>query len=84
MMQRCNESKPLLGIVAALTGFVLKTTLAFVVGLALSWIADSPNRRFTIWLGSLYGSGAYWLWTVNGYLTGGEFPGNVFMSSVQS
>jgi beta-lactamase regulating signal transducer with metallopeptidase domain len=73
----------LLGIVAAFASFVLKTTLAFGVGLALSWIADSPNRRFTIWLAFLYGAAAYWLWTVNGFLGSGELPGNVFRSSVQ-
>ena len=60
----------LLGIVAALAGFVLKTTLAFGVCLAISWLAGSPNRRFTVWLGFLSGTAAYWLWMANGFLAG--------------
>ena len=32
----------LLGVVTALTGFALKTSLAFGVCLVLSWLADSP------------------------------------------
>jgi beta-lactamase regulating signal transducer with metallopeptidase domain len=62
----------LLGIVAALAGFVLKTALAFGVCLAISWLAGSPNRRFTVWLGFLSGTAAYWLWMANGFLAGGH------------
>ncbi len=62
----------LLGIVAALAGFVLKTALAFGVCLAISWLAGSPNRRFTVWLGFLFGAAAYWLWMANGFLAGGH------------
>ena len=51
----------LLAVVTALTGFVLKTTLAFGVCLFLSWLADSPSRRFMVWLSFLYGTAAYWL-----------------------
>ncbi len=51
----------LLGVVTALTGFVLKTTLAFGVCLLLSWLADSPSRRFIVWLTFLCGTAAYWL-----------------------
>ena len=60
----------LLRVVAALAGFVLKTTLAFGICFVFSWLVDSPNRRFTIWLGFLFGSAAYWLWLANGFLTG--------------
>jgi beta-lactamase regulating signal transducer with metallopeptidase domain len=52
----------LLRVVAALAGFFLKTTLAFVVCLVFSRLLDSPNRRFSIWLSFLFGAGAYWLW----------------------
>jgi beta-lactamase regulating signal transducer with metallopeptidase domain len=51
----------LLGVVTAVVGFVLKTTLAFGVALVLSWLVDSPSRRFLVWLTFLYGSAAYWL-----------------------
>jgi beta-lactamase regulating signal transducer with metallopeptidase domain len=60
----------LLAVVTALTGFVLKTTLAFGVCLVLSWLADSPSRRFMVWLSFLYGSAAYWL-----FLAKSIFPG---------
>ena len=62
----------LLGIVTALAGFVLKTTLAFGVCLGLSWLADSPSRRFMVWLSFLYGTAAYWLWLAKGVLAGGK------------
>lgn len=62
----------LLGTVTAFTGFVLKTTLAFGVCLGLSWLADSPGRRFMVWLGFLYGTAAYWLWLAKGVLAAGK------------
>jgi beta-lactamase regulating signal transducer with metallopeptidase domain len=65
----------LLGIVAALAGFVLKTALAFGVCLAISWLAGSPNQRFTVWLCFLSGTTAYWLWMANGFLAGEHFAG---------
>jgi beta-lactamase regulating signal transducer with metallopeptidase domain len=65
----------LLRIVAALAGFVLKTTLAFGVCLAISWLAGSPNRRFLLWLGFLSGAAAYWLWMANGFLAGEHLAG---------
>jgi beta-lactamase regulating signal transducer with metallopeptidase domain len=65
----------LLGIVAALAGFVLKTALAFGVGLAISWLAGSPNRRFAVWLGFLSGAAAYWVWMAYGFLAGGRLAG---------
>ncbi len=58
----------LLSIVAALAGFLLKTTLAFAMCLAFSRLIDSPNSRFLVWLGFLSGAGAYWLWLANGFL----------------
>ncbi len=60
-----------LSIVAALTGFVLKTGLAFGICLVFSRLVDSPNSRFMIWLGFLCGAAAYWLWLANGFVTGG-------------
>ena len=62
----------LLGSVTALTGFVLKTTLAFGVCLGLSWLAESPGRRFLVWLSFLYGTAVYWLWLAKGVLTAGK------------
>jgi beta-lactamase regulating signal transducer with metallopeptidase domain len=61
----------LLGVVTALTGFLLKTTLAFGVCLVLSWLANSPSRRFLVWLSFLYGSAAYWLFLAKGVFAGG-------------
>lgn len=62
----------LLGTVTAFTGFVLKTTLAFGVCLCLSWLADSPSRRFMVWLSFLYGTAVYWLWLAKGVLAAGK------------
>ena len=64
------NSDLLLSLVAALTGFVLKTTLAFVICLIINRLVDSPNSKFIIWLGFLYGAGAYWLWLAKGFLPG--------------
>ncbi len=64
----------LLGVVTALAGFVLKTTLAFGVCLALSWLAASPGRRFLVWLSFLYGTAGYWLWLAKGVLVGASLP----------
>jgi beta-lactamase regulating signal transducer with metallopeptidase domain len=66
----------LLGVIAALTGFVLKTTLAFGVCLALNRLAGSPGRRFLIWFGFLCGSAAYWLWLAEKVVRGGGSPAN--------
>lgn len=73
----------LLGIVAALAGFVLKTALAFGVCLAISWLAGSPNRRFTVWLGFLSGAAAYWVWMANGFLAGGRLDASARHASIQ-
>ena len=62
----------LLGVATALTGFVLKTILAFGVCLVLSWLADSPSRRFIVWLSFLYGTAAYWLFIAKGIVAGGQ------------
>jgi beta-lactamase regulating signal transducer with metallopeptidase domain len=70
----------LLGVVTAITGFVLKTTLAFGVCLVLSWLADSPSRRFLVWLSFLYGSAAYWLFLAKGVFAGG--PATAASSSI--
>lgn len=71
----------LLGVVAALAGFLLKTSLAFLVCWALSRLADSPARRFLIWLFFLYGMTAYWLWQAKSVLASGQVSvaaGSVF------
>jgi beta-lactamase regulating signal transducer with metallopeptidase domain len=57
-----------LRIATAFAGFVSKTMLAFGVCLILSWLADSPARRFTVWLGFLYGATAYWLSVASSFL----------------
>jgi beta-lactamase regulating signal transducer with metallopeptidase domain len=62
----------LLGVVTALAGFVLKTTLAFGICLVLSWLADSPSRRFMVWLSFLYGTAGYWLFLATRVFAGGQ------------
>jgi beta-lactamase regulating signal transducer with metallopeptidase domain len=74
----------LLGIVAALAGFVLKTMLAFGLCLALSWLAGSPNRRFIVWLSFLFGTAAYWVWLANDVLTRGRSSARAAASHVTS
>ncbi len=73
----------LLRIVAALADFFLKTTLAFGVCLVFSWLVDSPNRRFMIWLGFLSGAATYWLWLANGVLAGGQLSAGAQRASDQ-
>ncbi len=72
----------LLGIVAALAGFVLKTALAFTVCLVLSWLAVLPNRRFIVWLSFLFGTALYWLWLANDVLLGVRSSSNVSSGAV--
>src|SRR5579863_4838421 len=57
-----------LGVMSALTGFMLKTALAFGVCLGLGWLVRSPGRRFMVWSGFLYGTVAYWFWIAKGVL----------------
>ena len=64
----------LLGVVTALTGFVLKTAVAFGVCLVLSWLAGSPNRRFVVWLSFLFGTAAYWLFLAKSIFVAGSAP----------
>src|SRR5579859_1070394 len=61
-----------LGVVTALAGFVLKTTLAFGLCLFLSRLVNSPGRRFLVWLSFLYGSAAYWLFLAKGLFSRGH------------
>ncbi|MGC2399058.1 MAG: M56 family metallopeptidase [Acidobacteriaceae bacterium] len=60
----------LLGLITALSGFALKTTLAFGVFLVLSSLAGSPGRRFIVWSCFLYGLAGYWLWLAKAALAG--------------
>jgi beta-lactamase regulating signal transducer with metallopeptidase domain len=64
----------LLGIVAAIVVFLLKTTLAFGACLALSRLAVSANFRFIIWSGFVYGSAAYWFYLANALWMGKQQP----------
>jgi beta-lactamase regulating signal transducer with metallopeptidase domain len=66
----------LLSIIATLSGFVLKTTLAFVVCLVLSRLVESPNSKFVVWSAFLYGSAGYWLLLANAALAGGHSSQN--------
>ena len=61
-----------LGVVTALAGFVLKTTLAFGLCLFLSRLVNSPGRRFLVWLSFLYGSTGYWLFLAKGLFARGH------------
>jgi beta-lactamase regulating signal transducer with metallopeptidase domain len=62
----------LLSVVTALASFLLKTTLAFGVCLAMSWLVDSPGRRFVVWSSFLYATAAYWLWLARGVFVSGH------------
>jgi beta-lactamase regulating signal transducer with metallopeptidase domain len=73
----------LLGIVSALAGFILKTTVAFAVCFVLGWLAHSPSRRFIVWLGFLYAATAYWLWMANGLFRRGQLHVNTSGAAVQ-
>ncbi len=61
-----------LSIVAAIAVFLLKTTLAFGVCLALSRLVVSANFRFVIWSGYVYGGAAYWCFLANAVWAGGQ------------
>jgi len=54
-----------LRLIAAIAGFLLKTTLAFGLCAALSRLADSAKLRFVLWSGFVYGAAAYWLYQAN-------------------
>ena len=77
MMRGAMNPNFLLIVVAAIAGFVLKTTLAFGVCLALSRLVNSPKFRFIIWSAFVYGAAGYWvslaseLWT-NGLRASGQ------------
>ena len=73
----------LLSVVAALAGFVLKTTVAFGLCLALDWLVNSASVRFILWSGFVYGSAAYWLLLTNGVLIGGEPPAHIRAAMAQ-
>lgn len=66
----------LLGVVMAVAGFLLKTSLAFAVCLGLSWLDQSPGRRFLVWLSFLYGMAAYWLWLGSNMLPKAHLAGS--------
>ncbi len=66
----------LLSVIATLSSFVLKTTLAYAVCLVLSRLVELPNSRFLIWSAFLYGSAAYWLLLANAALAGGHSSPN--------
>lgn len=73
----------LLGIVSALAGFILKTTVAFAVCLVLGWLAHSPGRRFIVWLSFLYAATAYWLWMANGFFQREQLHVSASVAAVQ-
>jgi hypothetical protein len=64
----------LLGLLAGLAGFMLKTTLAFGICWLFSRIVASPSVKFMTWLSFLFGAGAYWLWLAQDFLADGSFP----------
>src|SRR3984957_5358635 len=74
----------LLSVATALASFALKTALAFGVCLALSWLVDSPGRRFVVWLTFLYATAAYWLWLANGVLASWHPTGFTSAPQVQT
>jgi beta-lactamase regulating signal transducer with metallopeptidase domain len=62
MMQGAMNPDFLLGIIAAITGFLLKSTLAFAACAAVSRLTQSPKLRFVLWSGFVYGTALYWLY----------------------
>lgn len=51
-----------LAMIAALAGFLLKTSIGFCVCWLVSRAVVSPSQRFRFWLGSLFVASLYWLW----------------------
>ena len=51
-----------LEVLAAILGFLLKTSLGFCVSWLISKVIVPPNRKFTLWFAWLSIAGAYWLW----------------------
>jgi beta-lactamase regulating signal transducer with metallopeptidase domain len=74
----------LLSVLAAFAGFMLKTSLAFGVCWGISRLTRSPNRRFLIWLGFLYGSAIYWLLRAHALTAVGHSLGNATSALHQS
>jgi beta-lactamase regulating signal transducer with metallopeptidase domain len=62
MTQGAMDPNFLLTVIAAIAGFVLKSTLAFAACAALSRVAHSPRLRFILWSGFIYATAAYWLY----------------------
>jgi beta-lactamase regulating signal transducer with metallopeptidase domain len=72
MMQGAMDPDLLLCVVAAIAGFLLKTTLAFGACVALSRLVHSANFRFVIWASFVYGAVGYWLYLWNTLWAGGQ------------
>ena len=68
----------LLRVLAALAGYLLKTTFAFGLCLLCSRLAHSPKQRLVVWLGFLFGAAGYWLWLVRDVFASGPPAANVF------
>lgn len=58
----------LLGVTAALAGFVLKITLAFGICWILAYLIVPPAGKFLAWLSFLSGAAAYWLFLITSFL----------------
>ena len=52
----------LLAILAALTAFLLKTSLGFCICWLISKAVAHPRRKFLVWFGYLFFAACYWLW----------------------
>ena len=63
-----------LAIMAAFTGFLLKTSLGFCICWAMSKLVSFPRRRFLIWFGFLISAGCYWLWLAAALVPQGSPP----------
>lgn len=51
-----------LAVLAALTGFLLKTSLGFCISWFISKAVAHPRQKFLVWLGYLFLAACYWLW----------------------
>ena len=69
----------LLAILAALTAFLLKTSLGFCICWLISKAVAHPRRKFLVWFGYLFFAACYWLWLLANLAPHGSLPVPVHM-----
>lgn len=71
-----------LAILAALTGFLLKTSLGFCISWSISKAVANPRQKFLVWLAYLFLAACYWLWLLANLLPHRLLPVPVHMDDV--